>query len=486
MSSDRPPLEPLRPAFHVRFLTDEQLGTLQESTLRILEDVGVKFPSDRALRIFEEHGARVDRVTQVVRLPRDLVWRALATVPRTFTMAARDPAYDLALGDGATYFTTDGCGVETVDLETRVQRPSRKSDVAMMARICDHLPSVGFIWPMVSAQDHGLTAPLHEMDACWNGSVKHVQSETIMGAAPVRYALEMATVLAGSREELRRRPPFTLVVCTIAPLVQDHEGIEGALEMAAAGAPVGFLAMPTLGTTAPATIPGALAMGDAEIISAVVLMQLAHPGAPVFHSIMQAWADPRSGAYVSYPLDGRWRYAPVEMAHHWGMPSLGACYGTDSPLPGTWQSAAEVSLDPFWAGLVGPEIVTGMGLVRTYTLLYPESVLLDEDIYQRARAALMAPELSEETLALDVIAAVGPGGHFLAEKHTRTHMRGSLVRSLALQLDVEGRTYRDPVEVARERAAWILANHEVEPIPDAERSEMTRILAAADREIGGR
>jgi trimethylamine--corrinoid protein Co-methyltransferase len=486
MSTDRPPLEPLRPSFHVRFLTDEQLDTLQEATLRILEDVGVKFPSDRALRIFEEHGAQVDRATEVVRLPRDLVRKALATVPRTFTMAARDPAYDLVLGEDVTYFTMDGCGVETVDLETRVQRPSRKSDVAMMARICDHLPSVGFIWPMVSAQDFGLTAPLHEMDACWNNSVKHVQSETIMGAAPVRYALEMATVLAGDRQELRRRPPFTLVVCTIAPLVQDHEGIEGALEMAAAGAPVGFLAMPTLGTTAPATIPGALAMGDAEIISAVVLMQLAHPGAPVFHSIMQAWADPRSGAYVSYPLDGRWRYAPVEMAHRWGMPSLGACYGTDSPLPGTWQSAAEVAIDPFWAGLVGPEIVTGMGLVRTYTLLYPESVILDDDLYQRARAALMAPELSEETLALDVIASVGPGGHFLAEKHTRTHMRGSLVRSLALQLDAEGRAYRDPVEVARERAAWILANHQVEPIEDPKRAEMTRILAAADREIGGR
>jgi trimethylamine:corrinoid methyltransferase-like protein len=85
-----------------------------------------------------------------------------------------------------------------------------------------------------------------------------------------------------------------------------------------------------------------------------------------------------------------------------------------------------------------------------------------------------------------VIASVGPGGHFLAEQHTRAHMRGSLVRSLALQLDAEGRAYRDPVEVARERAAWILANHEVEPIGDAQRAEMARILAAADREIGGR
>ncbi len=187
--------------------------------------------------------------------------------------------------------------------------------------------------------------------------------------------------------------------------------------------------MPTLGTTAPATIAGALAMGDAEIISAVVLMQLAHPGAPVFHSIMQAWADPRSGAYVSYPLDGRWRYAPVEMAHHWGMPSLGACYGTDSPLPGTWQSAAEVAIDPFWAGLVGPGDRHGHGPRADLHPPLPGIASSSTTTSTSGLArALMAPELTDETLALDVIASVGPGGHFLAEKHTRTHMRGSLVR----------------------------------------------------------
>jgi trimethylamine--corrinoid protein Co-methyltransferase len=483
MSIDRPPLEPLRPAQHVRFMTDAQLDALQGATLDILANVGVKFPSDIALGIFEEHGARVDRETQVVRIDPDMVRRALATVPRYFTMGARDPGYDLALGDGATYFTADGCGVETIDLETGLGRPSRKSDVAMMARICDALPSIGFVWPMVSAQDHGRTAPLHELDAAWRNTVKHVQSETIMGAIPARYAVEAATVLAGDRAELRRRPPFTLIVCTIAPLVQDHEGIEGALVLAEAGLPVGFLAMPTLGTTAPATVAGALAMGDAEIISAVVLLQLAHPGAPVFHSIMQAWADPRTGAYVSYPLDARARYAPVEMAHHWGMSSLGACYGTDSPEPGTWQSAAEVALDPYWAGLVGPEIVTGMGLVRTYTRLRPESIILDDDLYQRARYALMALDVSDESLALDTIAAVGPGGHFLAEQHTRRHMRDAMVRGLEHQLAADGHGYRDPVEVARERALSILATHEVEPLDPAQDAELTRILAAADREI---
>jgi trimethylamine--corrinoid protein Co-methyltransferase len=482
MSVERPPLEPLRPAFRLRFLSDEQLDQLQAATLDILERVGVKFPSEIALRILDEHGAEVDRATQVVRMSPELVMRALSTVPRYFTMAARDPAYDLHLEDGVTYFTTDGCGVETIDFDTREQRPSRKSDVGEMARITDYLSSVAYYWPMVSAQDHGRTAPLHEMDASWNNTVKHVQSETIMGGSDARFAVEMATVLAGSREQLRRRPNFSLVVCTIAPLVQDHAGIEGSLVLAEAGVPVGFLAMPTLGTTAPATLAGALAMGDAEIISATVLLQLAHPGCPVFHSLMQAWADPRTGAYVSYSLDSRMRYAPVEMAHHWGMPSMGACYGTDALTPGTWQSGVEPALDPFWAGLTSPEIVTGMGLVRTYTLLYPESVILDDDIYHRARYALMNTEVNAETLALDVIASVGPGGHFLAEQHTRKFMRDAMKRAVTHQLDASG-GYRDPLQVARDKVAWIRENHHPEPLDAAVQAELARILVAADREL---
>jgi len=482
MPTERLPLQPLRSSRRVRFLTDEQLDDLQAATLEILERVGVKFPSDRALRIFEEHGADVDRETQVVRLAPDLVMRAMATVPRYFTMAARDPALDLVLQDGVSWFTLDGCGMETIDVETGQPRPSTKADVAAAARVADYLPSIGFVWTTVSARDCGRTSPLHEMDACWGATVKHVQSVTMMGAAPCRYALEMATVLAGSREELRRRPNFSLVVCTISPLLQDHDGIEGALVLAEAGVPVVLLSMPTLGTTAPATKAGALAMADAEIISATVLLQLAYPGAPVFHSTMQAWADPRTAAYVGYPLDGRARYAPVEMAHHWGMPSLAACYGTDSPRPGTWQSAAEVALDPFLAGLVGPEIVTGLGLVRTYTLLYPEAVILDDDIYQRARYALLDMEVTPETLALDVVANVGPAGHFLAEKHTRTYMRDAMVRGLTHQLGA-ATGYRDPVEVAREKVRWILETHHPEPLEETVQAELTRILAAADREL---
>ena len=482
VTAERPQIEPLRTDFHLEFLTSEQLDLIQQATLTILETVGVRFPSEKALAIFAEHGARVDWTSQVVKIPPDLVMKALAAAPRYFTLGARDPALDLRLEEGVTYFTTDGCGVETVDFETGQRRNSRKADVALMAHLSDYLSSVAFYWPMVSAQDFGLTAPLHELEASWNHTVKHVQSETIMGEVPARYALEMGTVIAGTREELRQRPPFSLVVCTIAPLVQDKDGIEGALVLAEAGIPVGFLAMPTLGTTAPATLAGAFAQGDAEIISAAVLMQLAAPGAPVFHSMMHAWADPRTGGYVSYPLDSRSRFAPVETAHHWGLPSLGGAYGTDSQRVGDWQSAAEVALDAFMVALAGAEFATGIGLANTYTLLYPEQIILDDDLYQRARYYMSRVDVCPETLAVDTIRNVGPGGHFLGQKHTRQHMRNSVKRAVTHQLN-EANQYQDPHTYARERVSWILENHHPEPLDPAQQKELSRLLAEAGREI---
>jgi len=412
MQSERPLIEPLRPDFTIQSLSSEQLHQLQEATLSILANVGVRFPSKKALTIFAEHGAEVDWDTDIVKMSPDLVSKALSTVPRYFTLGARDLAFDLKLEKNVTYFTTDGCGYETVDFKTRVRRLSRKADVGRMARIADYLSSIGFYWTMVSAQDCGRTAPLHELEISWKNTIKHVQSVTLIGAQLARYGLEMGLVIAGSKEEMRRRPPFSAVICTIAPLIQDEDGIEGATLLAA-------------------------------------------PGAPVFHSITHAYADPRTAAYVGYPLNSRSRYGTVEMAHHWGIPSMAGAFGTDSQKPDDWQAAAEITIDPLMVGLSGAEIVTGIGLRETYTLIYPESIILDDDIYHRARYALTTMEINSETLALDVIENVGPGGHFLAQKHTRKHMPLSMERSVTHQLDAEGK-YRDPLEVAREKVDWIL------------------------------
>ena len=483
MPAGHPPLEPLKAEFTIQSLSTEQLDQLQDATLNILDNLGLRFPSEKALTIFAEHGAEVDWDAQIVKMSPEMVRTALASAPRYFTLGARDPAFDLHLEKNVSYFTTDGCGYETIDFATRKRRPSSKADVGRMALVSDYLSSIGFYWTMVSAQDCGRISPLHELEVSWNNTIKHVQSVTLIGPHLVRYGLEMGEVIAGSKEEMRRRPPFSVVICTISPLAQDKEAIEGAMMLAKAGIPAVYLAMPTMGTTAPATLAGAMVMGDAECISAIVLMQLVTPGAPVFHSIMHAWADPRTAAYIGYPLNAPGRYAPVEMAHHWGIPSMAGAFGTDGSEPASWQSAAEITLDPFLVGMSGAEIVTGLGLRETYTLLYPESIILDDDIYHRARYALKKMEIGPETLAMDVIQKVGSSGHFLAQKHTRQHMPQAMKRSLVHQLDSDS-TYRDPVAVARERVDWILKNHKPEPLEEAKMTELARILEAAGQEFG--
>lgn len=135
MSHTPSPLEPIQSSYRVPYLSAPKLDRLQAATLEILERTGVRFPSDKALTVLAEHGAHVDRASQIVKFPRNLVFKALATAPRYFAMGGREPIFDFHLRDGWTYFTTDGCGVETIDMETRQRRPSCKADVGLMARV---------------------------------------------------------------------------------------------------------------------------------------------------------------------------------------------------------------------------------------------------------------------------------------------------------------------------------------------------------------
>ncbi|MEE9598991.1 MAG: trimethylamine methyltransferase family protein, partial [Anaerolineales bacterium] len=315
-----------------------------------------------------------------------MVLEAMSQAPRVYTLGGRSPGTDLLLDGSVSYFGTDGCGTETIDFTTGEQRQSTKADVAMMAHVSDYLSSISFYWPIVSAQDYGSLAPLHELDASFNNTVKHIQSETIMGKDTAHYALLMAEVIAGSKKNLRTRPPLSSLVCTIAPLGQDREGIEGAMLFAEAGVPVGFMAMPNLGSTSPATMAGALAVGNSEVISAMVLMQLVAPGAPVFHSLCASVMDPRSGSYLTGISE---KYlcnaAAVQLAHDWNVPSLGGAFSVDCPTPDTWQLGRDSVYTSLFTSLVGAEMVEGLGLLRAATLLIPEQIIYDDEIYHTHR-----------------------------------------------------------------------------------------------------
>ncbi len=484
MFSETPLLQPIKPRQHFHVVDEEQIQTLANGTLEILAETGVHCPSEKCLNIYAEHGADVDFETQIVRLKPDLVTASLSTAVRYYDMGARSPAHDIHLDGTGMFCATDGCGVETIDFATRERRASCKDDIAKMARVADYLTSIGFYWPIVSASDHPATAPLHELDASFNNTVKHVQSETVMGEDLGKYAVEMARVIAGDEETMHKRPPLSLLVCCIAPLGQDKEGMESALQFAEAGLPVGFMSMANVGSTGPATLAGTVIAGDAEIVSALVLIQMAHPGAPVFHSFMPGVMHPRTGAYLGNTLEGSLLYPiGVEMAHHWGVPSLAGIFGTDGQIPG-WQSAGDATSSLMLCALAGAETGSGLGLLESCTLLYPEAIVLDSDIYHRVRTEAAGLDTSCEEMALDVIKQVGPRGLFLKHRHTRENLKRRKYSELTEQADPSGKM-RDPVEVAREKVDWILSNHHPQPLSAEQQAELTRILSAADREIGG-
>lgn len=483
MFSETPKLQPIKPGYQLRILTDRQLAQFKSATLEILEDVGVHCPSEKALEIYANHGADVDFETQIVKIPADLVVEEMSHAPRHYSMGARLPAYDLALDGQHFYCATDGCGTEVIDFVTRQRRSSRKEDVGQMARIADYLSSISFYWPLVSAQDFPALAPLHELDASFNNTVKHIQTETVADERVARYAVEMANVIAGDVETRRKRPPLSSLVCTIAPLAQDKGGMESALVFVEAGLPIGFMSMANAGSTGPATIAGTLAAADAEIVAAMVLIQMAHPGAPTFHSMMPGIMHPRTGGYLATPWEGGISYAiGVELAHMWGVPTLAGVFGTDGQKPG-WQSAAEAAANLLLCALVGADTGAGLGLVESCTLLYPEAIVLDSDIYHQVRIAARGIDISREAMALDVIKSVGHRGHFLKQKHTRKHMRKLEFSELSSQPNPEG-GFRDPVEVARQQAELILENHHPQPVSESQQRELNHILQAAAHELG--
>ena len=119
----------------LEILNSSELETLKSGTLQLLADVGVYFPTEKALTIFAEGGADVNWETRIVKIPPELVLQALKSAPRSFVLAGREPRFDLTLDGRSSYLATDGCGPHVIDLETREMRASRKSDVSLMARI---------------------------------------------------------------------------------------------------------------------------------------------------------------------------------------------------------------------------------------------------------------------------------------------------------------------------------------------------------------
>lgn len=467
------------PAFKLDILNPEDIQRIHTATLDIIENTGVRFPSPRALDIWEDHGATVDRDTAIVKAPGTLIEEALKEAPPTYDLAARNPDQDLLLDGNHVFVGTDGCGVEVIDIQSGERRRSCWQDIADIARVADYLEEIAFHWVAVSAQDFPPeTRGLHELRAVWENSSKHVQTESIYSEREAQAAVEMAAAIAGGREALRERPVLSIMQCTAPPLGQDGGSLEAALIAAQAGLPVGFMTMAACLTTGPATMAGTLAVGNAEVLSATALIQLAYPGAPVFYAAAQTASDLRTGAYTGGgPEDFLFGAATNQISDFYNIPLSMGSFATGAKEP-NWQAGIDNSLSTFMASVVMSDMLLGVGLLHGSRIWSYEQMLMDCEIFNVVHKMMKGIPVNNETLALEAIQAVGPGGNFLAQKHTLKHMREVYLPQFMDRrpYNVWEETGDGPRDWARAKAREILATHQPEPLDQKLSTEFRRII----------
>ncbi len=473
----------------LELLSQQDVRQIHEATLDVIESVGVKFHSQKALDVLEANGASVDRETTVAKIPGAVVEKALSTVPHQFTLGARNPEYDLPLDGEHIYISSDGCGVFTRDPATGDVRSSRKEDLANCAKVVQALDNVSATSAVVSAQDCPTeTRVLHEFDACVRSSEKHNIVVSIKEDWEARSLIRMAEALAGGAEELKRRPMFTAIICTVSPLHQERFGMDLALVLAEAGIPVSFYPMPILGATGPVTIAGSAVVNNAEFVSGAALVQLAHPGAKVIHGGGPTAMYMDSGAYASNSPEALLlRSCQGHMADFYGVPAWYGAGATTAKEPGI-QSAYENALAMFMAYSNGADVTFGTGLLDGSRILCLENMVVDDEIIGMVRRILSGIEISEETLAVDLIKKMGFDGNYLFDDHTRAHVRELWQAKLGETGSFDGwknAGAKSTTEKARERVAEILAADPA-PFPADLGAEFDAIIVAAAKQAAAK
>jgi trimethylamine--corrinoid protein Co-methyltransferase len=383
------------------------------------------------------------------------------------------------------FLGTDGCGVEVMDIHTGERRRSRLQDVGEIARLADYLEEVAFHWVAVSAQDRPPhTRGLHELKAIWDNSTKHAQTESIYSEREAHAAIEMAAAIVGGRQALRQRPVLSMMQCTAPPLGHDGGSLDAALVAAEAGVPVGFMTMAACLTTGPATLAGTLVVGNAEVIAATALLQLAYPGAPVFYAAAQTASDLRTGAYTGGgPEDYLFGAATNVLSDFYNIPLSMGSFATGAKEP-NWQAGVDNSLSTLMACIVMSDMLLGVGFLHGSRIWSYAQMLLDCEIYNIIHKTLQGIVVDDETLALETIRAVGPGGNFLSQKHTRQHMREIFQPQFMDRRPYnEWQEKRDgPPEWALAKARQILETHQPDALEAGLSAELQRIIDAVERE----
>lgn len=473
----------------LNLLSKTELDYIHNATLEILENPGLLVPSKRALGILEKAGANVDYEKTCVTIPPHVVEEALKKAPKTIKYCARNPKYDFTLEKKEIHFTTDGYGVYIRDFETGERRNSTSTDLAKWAVLADSLNMIHVFWPSIAPNDiPDAVEGLHTLVIALNNTEKHVESDAYT-ARDAQYTIEVAAAVVGGKEELKKRPIISAVQCPIAPLGYEKGLIEAVIEFAKAGVPVVPLSMPLAGETGPVTLAGTIVINNAEVLGSLVISEFASPGAPVLYGGCPGNIDFKTGMLAESPEGGLLNASLAQLARYYNLPSevCGSC--SDSKVLDA-QAVYERTISLLPVMLCGPDIICGMGGLEVAKTMVPELLVIDNEILESMLRFVRGFEINDDTLALDIIRKVRPGGHYLAEKHTLNNfLKEHWVPKISDRKPYdtwEKAGAKDIVKVAKEKVKEILATHKPEPISKDIQEEISQILKRYEKEVLGK
>jgi trimethylamine--corrinoid protein Co-methyltransferase len=470
---------------HFRVLSDDQIVEIKRAAFEVLEKVGAQVLHAGARQMLKQAGAVVtdDRV----KVPRHIVEHCLHTAPKGFTIYDRAGNRALEVEGRKSYYGTSTASPNTRDALTGEIHETRVADIALAARVADALPNIDWVMPMGSSQDvPALAADVHEFEAVVNNTNKPV---VFIGYSPrgVELVYEMAAEVAGGLDRLQERPFVLLYPEPISPLVFPDDVVGRMFAAADLGMPQipGPVAQP--GATAPVTLAGAVTQLIAEGLLCLTLVQLRRPGAPCFLGGNFGIFDMLQGTIcMGAPELSLGIAAQSEVAQSFGLPTWGLAGSTDSKL-----LDAQAGIDSAFAvlaqGLAGLNLIHDVGYMDNGMVCSPAMLVMGDEIVGMTKRFMRGIEVNAETLARDVIAQVGPGGHYLQEDHTYRHFREDLWMPTLLTRQNRD-TWRDEgaksmEQRVQDKLQGIVEGHAAPALPDSTVAALEKLRGKAAKEL---
>ena len=408
-------------------LSPEQVETLHEASLKILETTGITYEHglDDTVKMLEENGAAIDRDKNRIIFPRKLILEQVAKAPEEVVLYGQDPKNDLHLTKNKVHLGTGGAAIKILDPETGAVRATTLKDLHTVARLVDQLDNIHFlVRPCIPTDIEEEEYDINMYYACLSASAKHVMSG-VNDEKGLNDVMDMAAMIAGGRDKLGERPFVSVITSfAISPLKLCTQSTHIMQEAIRNRIPVALSSAPMAGSTSPLTMAGTLAQLHAEQLAGITICQLTNPGAPLLYGGIPGKADLKTMGYSGGAVEcGMMNAAIHQLAQHINVPNYNSSGLSDSKVPDA-QAGYEKAFTALLASMGGSNYIHhSAGMLESMLTIAHEQFVIDDEIIGNCCKVLKGINCDAEHLALEVIDSVGPGGNFMTSPHTMSHLR---------------------------------------------------------------